>query len=542
MGEIIESPAEVMRVRLFEGVTEQPYPVHGELYFYGTSLGEYHQGQWNTYHAGVMGDTLLSWERVPKSQPYVRVEHQLQSIDRSELFFIPPYIALRPSGTEGNFTPNNQIIEDRSVPRLLRPAEYRRRQFNYRMGTTVFRDGQQLPLRPLQEIREAWSYAEQFPERNGKRLLPALEALAKQWTADSGLPAQDIVGRARFLENRFAHSGLFKYSLDAQQRDPNLDPIEDFVSVHRAGHCEYFATALTLMLRSQGIPARMVVGFKTDEWNDIGQCYQVRQLHAHAWVEVKLDRSQIPEDLLHGQQICNWNRGAALRLDPTPAGGTQAKAGFFAPLKRGLQWLDFAWSYYVVELNYERQRKAIFTPIASAATTIYNALRDPATWRDYYGRIAGALRRSGAAGVAAWLLFVLAIIAALSFLAAFGWLTMRTVRWIWRRLIGSRLPRQRRPKIDVEFYRRLEYLLAKAGLRRPLGQTPGEFAELAGVHIAAVTGESRLAAHPPRIVDAYYRVRFGRLSLDRGQSQDVEEMLAEIQRGLAHHGGKAVRA
>ena len=51
----------------------------------------------------------------------------------------------------------------------------------------------------------------------------------------------------------------------AQERDPTIDPIEDFVTKHPQGHCEYFATALTLMLRSLGIPARVVSGFKCDE-------------------------------------------------------------------------------------------------------------------------------------------------------------------------------------------------------------------------------------------------------------------------------------
>ncbi len=95
----------------------------------------------------------------------------------------------------------------------------------------------------------------------------------------------------------------FQYSLTGADRNPSIDPIEDFVTEHPQGHCEYFATALTLMLRSQGIPARMVCGFKCDQndWNSAGGYYQVRQLHAHTWVEAYLRPSQLPVKLEHGK-------------------------------------------------------------------------------------------------------------------------------------------------------------------------------------------------------------------------------------------------
>jgi len=156
---------------------------------------------------------------------------------------------------------------------------------------------------------------------------------------------------------------MFTYSLEGQNRDPALDPIEDFVTNHRAGHCEYFATALTLMLRSQHIPARMVVGYRTDEWNEIGQCYQVRQLHAHTWVECYLRPSQIPRELLHGDDFWHWSDyGGWMQLDPTPESEVKSQSSWFSPIGKTLQWFDSAWSYYVVELNYERSAARFFSP------------------------------------------------------------------------------------------------------------------------------------------------------------------------------------
>ncbi len=126
--------------------------------------------------------------------------------------------------------------------------------------------------RPWYPRAEAILFAVRWPCRGAQAptSLPNLVALARRWIAESGLPRQDRLGRARYLEQKLA-SGRYQYSLAGQHRDTRLDPIEDFLTKHPQGHCEYFATALTLMLRSQGIPARLVVGYKCDEWNERGR-------------------------------------------------------------------------------------------------------------------------------------------------------------------------------------------------------------------------------------------------------------------------------
>ena len=115
--------------------------------------------------------------------------------------------------------------------------------------------------------------------------------------------------RARALEAYLSSQGGFGYSLAPVPRDRVLDPIEDFVTLHRVGHCEYFASALTLMLRSVGIPSRMVMGFKGGDWNDLGRFYQVRQLHTHAWVEAYLTREQVEVYLAREQVEAYLARG-----------------------------------------------------------------------------------------------------------------------------------------------------------------------------------------------------------------------------------------
>ena len=94
------------------------------------------------------------------------------------------------------------------------------------------------------------------------------------------------------------------------------ESLEAFLQGHTGGHCEYFATALAVLLRSEGIPCRVVTGFRSEEWNDIETVLTIRARHAHAWVEV-LDRS------------AGW-----YTVDATPAWeGARAAAG------RGL-WKD----------------------------------------------------------------------------------------------------------------------------------------------------------------------------------------------------------
>jgi protein-glutamine gamma-glutamyltransferase len=533
MGQIIESPSEVMRIRFFKGKSDVPYPTSGEIYVYGGWLWNYNRGQWDTGTIiKYQGDETLTKKpgvKLPKS--YVVQQCEIEGLDHNEVFFVDPYVPIES---------NSFIYVQEILYRLTRDKALRTQKFSYRLGTTVFRDGIQLPLTPRrppaeENYRTEDQYATRVPRENGELVLKKLKALADEWIAESKLPPEKVYQRARFLENKLAYSGLFKYSLEGQTRDSSMDPIEDFLTVHKAGHCEYFATALTLMLRHVDIPARMVVGFKCDEWHEAEQCYQVRQLHAHTWVQAYLKPDQLPKEFLHGEDYWNWEKnGGWLQLDPTPGRGEEANSGIFSPIAKGLQWLDFTWSYYVVELNSERQRKAIFAPLAAAATKMFNTLRDPKTWAAFYERIGEALHRSGVAGAVAWGLLILSLAAGLALLGLIGFFLWRRGRKLWRLLAAKRGNRRRGPRIEVEFYRRLEHLLAKNGLSRPLGQTPREFAFAAGQWLAAETGQHRLLPLPNRIVDAYYRVRFGRLPLEAGHSHEIDQILKEMESQIVH--------
>ena len=75
----------------------------------------------------------------------------------------------------------------------------------------------------------------------------------------------------------------FFYSVDSARWGPN--PVEEFLTQRKSGHCETFATAMALVLREHGIPSRLVTGFAGGERGPFGSYYLVRGLDAHAWVE-----------------------------------------------------------------------------------------------------------------------------------------------------------------------------------------------------------------------------------------------------------------
>jgi hypothetical protein len=84
------------------------------------------------------------------------------------------------------------------------------------------------------------------------------------------------------------HLSQYEYSL-AVERSASLDPILDFLTVHKAGHCEFFASAMVLLARTQGIPARVIGGYRLDEVNPITNQSVVRDRNAHTWVEAWVD-------------------------------------------------------------------------------------------------------------------------------------------------------------------------------------------------------------------------------------------------------------
>ena len=229
-GQIMENPGEVMRIRFFDQDNGAPYNVCGAIYLRGAVLLNYQRGQWSVGRpAFAVGNPTLD-RRDPLPQHLVRQECIIEGLDRPELFYVAPYVALNS---------DTYITVDESRLRLLRSENYRAERFRYELGTTALVEGRQQPLTPIL-MGEDYDAALRIAAPDDPDGLPNLVRLAQSWIDESGLPAEDRAGRARYLERKLAASGMFTYSLENQNRDPAMDPIEDFLTNHRAGHCEFF--------------------------------------------------------------------------------------------------------------------------------------------------------------------------------------------------------------------------------------------------------------------------------------------------------------
>jgi hypothetical protein len=369
-----------------------------------------------------------------------------------------------------------------------------------------------------------------------RRPLPRLTALAARWLRESSLPPQRHYEVARLFERQLSSSGQFQYTLQGAERDTSIDAVEDFVSNNPRGHCEYFATALALMLRSQGIPARVVLGYRCDEWHEDQQCYQVRQLHAHAWVEAFLDRDQVAQvpEPLRGSQRTHWTHGGWLRLDPTPAGevGTQAaERTTWGAWQRRWHGLQRYWDKYIVDMDRNKQRESVYEPISRATRSLTRKVFNPHWWKEIAASLWASLAATLGGGMMGWLFAAAVLVAVLIAPAAVGWWLVRRLRRLWRRLAAAGGQRQAGARSSVEFYRRFEQIVARVGLQRAAGQTPREFAGVVGTRLAAVSGRHELYAWAVQVAESFYSVRFGGNRLDASAAQGVEQALEELTAG-----------
>ncbi len=167
----------------------------------------------------------------------------------------------------------------------------------------------------------------QLPEN-----IPRLRQLAAQVSANATTPWEKAAAIEAHLKSAYG------YTVDLPPLSDPSNPIEGFLFETRRGHCEFFATAMTLMVRSQGVRARMVNGFLGGTWNDVGGYVAVRQGDAHAWVEV-----EIP-----GQ---GW-----VPFDPTPTSSAPPHGGALVQLFRmRYDALKMGWSRWVLEYGLDNQ-------------------------------------------------------------------------------------------------------------------------------------------------------------------------------------------
>ena len=350
IGSMLQNPAIALRAKITDRATEKPYRMIGEIYLRGRVLEQYRvlpdrlgrpSAMWTAIPMGTLasGQPLPSEpmpQRVSDTKFYDVADFNITCSDMRSpsLFAAAPYHRL-------NLNQEVAHMPDRwTLVRKSKDQTNHYPRIQYQFSSHAFNNGIQTDLisrfpfgdSAVQSSRPSTSGGDgnhTLTERQIKdyeaRLLeydpdaiPSAATLSERFTVDSAGKRPNDYTIAKSLERFLAISPQFSYTMDLNAEPvAGLDPIEQFLSVDKRGHCQYFAAGLAIMLRSQGIPARLVVGYKTSEYNDLANQYIARQLHAHAWVEALVDRDQLnPTRNIYGQPTANqyW-----LRLDATPS-------------------------------------------------------------------------------------------------------------------------------------------------------------------------------------------------------------------------------
>jgi transglutaminase-like putative cysteine protease len=506
MGEILENDSIVMSIEMFDSNDRRVTPELEGLWR-GISLQRYENGRWSRSRARPVE---FEEKDILDARPLrtIRQMIKLEQVDTDVLF------AMRPiRWADGPDLVMNR--NDGSLYRLdLRPDVAYIPRMNRNPGAYSYTvlSAPASPLQPFENYPSP-SVIETELLAVPEAIRPRLTALAEGVVRD--IPAEDPVARAEALE-RFLRDGEYTYSLRMGVIDPNIDPIEDFLFNRKEGHCEYFASALTLLLRTVGIPARIVNGFKGGDYNDLAGMLYVRQKHAHSWAEALVGRTV-------DQPI--WKT-----LDATPARQraelVSQVGGLGSRLRFATDFVRYLWVFYVVGFDASRQDRIIYGPIRALFSE---------------ARRGFALMSAVARRVLAWLLdfpslaSVFSIrgflVAVLSLLLISGVILLlrRVARWLGARR-GGRRDADDEQASAVAAYRRLVDLLGRIGLKRPAPETPREFARRASDSLS-IRGPDQ-AAVPDRVVDAFYRVRFGDRPLAPDEVDRLESDLDALESSI----------
>ena len=299
---------------------------------------------------------------------------------------------------------------------------------------------------------------------------PRVRRLADSLTA--GLATR--VDRVRAIEGYLSTQLSYTLELPETRADAT---VEGFLFRRRAGHCEYFSSAMVMLLRAAGIPSRNVTGFLGGEWNAFGDYLAVTGNDAHSWVE-----AWFPE--------VGW-----VPFDPTPSARNAAveagtEGGWLWSAGLWFDGMEHRWYKWVLDYNLEKQI-GLFTRVG-----------------DLFSRadVRGAEGRGGTGGAPRGV----AVVIALGVMGAMLWSARR-----WRR----------KPVADeTRAYLALRRAYARAGLDG--GGGPLDFAE-------RLEREGAPGARPAgELVRVYVIARFGARDVDDVDRARMRQALDDARAAL----------
>ena len=300
--------------------------------------------------------------------------------------------------------------------------------------------------------------------------LPLLDSRIAELTRTITQEKNSRYAKARALEawlrTQYAYSSTFPETPEKGNR------LTSFLFDVKAGNCEYFATALTIMLRQIGIPARMTSGFLAGEYNSISNSWTVRRRHAHVWTEAWFPPY-------------GW-----VEFDPTPVQLQSAAARFFSNF---VDAVGFWWRENVVNYDVSRQYSIVsgfFSRVNQFEDHVWKFLSTVGTsvakpWQSFSRK---PLMRSIS-------IIVMLLVVTLAIFI------VRPLRRSFSGSIRRRLFRSQPCVVATIFYVQALSLLKTHGFVRQATQTPVEFAQSLGDHPATAALSD--------LTQLYNNVRFG---------------------------------
>jgi hypothetical protein len=443
----------VMHVRSYSG------PLPPGLLWRGTALTDFDGKRWTQMPVPVM-------EVIPRRTVMVADRNQRSRLDGNRMLYRVDVD-----------TSDSGILFIAGVPEYINidlPKLRRQWEDTYRA----------LPVegQPLHYEISAWAgdplpYQMRDEERRRDLRLPPIDPrvwrLAQTWVGEGATPRE----KAERIEQHLKQE--YKYSLETTNSPPK-DPIADFLFKTKRGYCEYFASAMAVMARSVGVPARVATGFASGYYNSLSGQYVIRGSEAHAWVEAWIDGE-------------GWRT-----FDPTPAAPPSAASVLATKLGMWLDAADSIWQQWVVSYDLTRQ--------AELAMRVGNRVHG---WSKLWDNAAAAAQKWSLPQMAGWTLAAIGFVLLMPFAVIPAW------RWWKGRVRLRRIQRVGGTRQDAtELYLALLDRLAAKGFARPESATPLEFAR----HLP-----EEQATRVVRFTELYNAVRFGGRTTAAGE---LAEMLA----------------
>jgi transglutaminase-like putative cysteine protease len=454
----------------------EPPPTRLTLRLRGTAFDNYDGRRWKRtqtkFPSQNTGDQIILVRDARPTDRKITID--LEPID-------PPVVFLPPRTISLGLRTNQQAVLGEPTSLVRGPEGEIRYQGSETRGIRydAFLAGDREPINEALPPQERFRYLDvpgDMPTR--------IADLAHEWS--DGQPTAYL--KAKAIEEHLKKD--FRYDTNSPSGG-KPQPVDHFLFESKRGHCEFFSTAMALMLREIGIPSRNVTGFVGGTYNRFGRYYAVREGDAHSWVEAYFD-----------DPIRGW-----ITFDPTPTSGAQPlqeTTGAYVYMRDLVEALSQRWNRYVIGYDLKTQIR-LFEDMSRK----YEKLRDKT------GTNHGIAERVTRGPVLA---IGIIIIAAAAYLY---WKKKRAPKDAKDE--GEKTPRVD-PKLEVvsALYRALETALSAQGIGRPASLPPLRHAE------ELVTKSHPLAPDVLDLTNRYIEARYGGASFDEAAQKAFEDKLRSI--------------